>query len=249
MAIGQDRDRRRQAIRYGVIAASGVIVLTVVGILSDVFTEGWQFWPGVALISLVAAASALAYFGESRSHLGMISHPSGPLPLERRLNTLPRDTSGFTGRDQEIAEIVRLVGNPAGSGIKVCALEGMGGIGKTALAVHAAHLLADQYPEMQLYLDLRAHAMEQAPLGTEVALELLLSSLGVPADQIPDGVDARSARWRALAARRRCLIVLDDAAGPDQVRPLLPGTGESLVIITSRMRMTDLETRTRFRWM
>src|SRR5215813_12539278 len=117
----------------------------------------------------------------------------------------------------------------------------MAGVGKTTFAVHAAHRLAGQFPDGQFFLPLHAHTPGQRPVGPADALASLLLTAGVPAHQIPPGVDARAAVWRGHAAGKKILLVLDDAAGHQQVRPLLPGTPGSLVLITSRRRLAALD--------
>jgi tetratricopeptide (TPR) repeat protein len=113
--------------------------------------------------------------------------------------------------------------------------------GKTTLAVHAAHRLAGSFPGGQFFLPLHAHTPGQRPVEPADALASLLLTAGVPAAQIPPGVEARAARWRDHVAGRKILLVLDDAAGHEQVRPLLPGTAGSLVLVTSRRRLAALE--------
>ncbi|WP_073494781.1 AfsR/SARP family transcriptional regulator [Actinacidiphila paucisporea] len=125
----------------------------------------------------------------------------------------------------------------------VVALEsvsGMGGIGKTAVAVHTAARLADRYPDSQLYLDLRAHSALQDPLTPAEALTALLRALGTPSANIPVDVDELAGLWRSMLARRRAVIVLDDVVDAAQVRPLLPQDTASLVILTSRRHITGL---------
>jgi hypothetical protein len=117
----------------------------------------------------------------------------------------------------------------------------LAGIGKTTFAVHAAHRLADGFPDGQFFLPLHAHTAGQRPVGPADALASLLLSVGVPGAQIPPGLEARAARWRDHVAGRKILLVLDDAVGHEQVRLLLPGTAASLVLITSRRRVTALE--------
>ena len=121
------------------------------------------------------------------------------------------------------------------------AIGGMAGIGKTTFAVHAAHRLAGRFPDGQFFLPLHAHTPGQRAVAPADALASLLLTAGVPAAQIPPGMDARAARWRGDAAGKKILLVLDDAAGHEQVRPLLPGTPGSLVLITSRRRLAALE--------
>jgi tetratricopeptide (TPR) repeat protein len=114
-------------------------------------------------------------------------------------------------------------------------------MGKTTLAVHAAHRLAGSFPDGQFFVPLHAHTPGQRPVDPADALASLLLTAGVPASQIPPGTDARAGRWRDHAAGKKILLVLDDAAGHEQVRPLLPGTPGSLVLITSRRRLAALE--------
>jgi hypothetical protein len=109
----------------------------------------------------------------------------------------------------------------------------MAGVGKTAFAVHAAHRLADRFPSGQIFLPLHGHTPGQAPVDPADALASLLLTTGVPIGQIPLGLEARMALWRDRVAEKQLLLVLDDAASSDQVRPLLPGAGGSLVLVTA----------------
>src|SRR5262249_19529753 len=118
------------------------------------------------------------------------------------------------------------------------AIRGRAGIGKTTLAVHAAHRLRDRYPDGQLYVHLRG--MEASPLTATEVLARFLRSLGVDRMAIPDDIEERAALYRSRLADRRLLIVLDDAACEAQVRPLLPGTPGCAVLVTSRARLTGL---------
>jgi tetratricopeptide (TPR) repeat protein len=117
----------------------------------------------------------------------------------------------------------------------------MAGIGKTTFAVHAAHRLAGSFPDGQFFLPLHAHSPGQRPVGPADALASLLLTAGVAAQHIPPGLEARAAQWRDHVADKKILLLLDDAAGHEQVRPLLPGTPGSLVLITSRRRLAALE--------
>ena len=114
-------------------------------------------------------------------------------------------------------------------------------MGKTTFAVHAAHRLAGAFPDGQFFLPLHAHSPGRAPVGPGDALASLLLTAGVPAGQIPPGLDARAGRWRDHVAGKKILLLLDDAASREQVEPLLPGTAGSLVLITSRRRLAALE--------
>src|SRR5205823_8187822 len=133
----------------------------------------------------------------------------------------------------------------AGGGVVgICAVDGMAGSGKTTFAVHAAHRLAGTFPDGQFFLPLHAHTAGQRPVDPADALASLLLTAGVPAAAIPPGLQARAGRWRDQVAGQRILLLLDDAAGHEQVRPLLPGTAGSLVLVTSRRRLTALEDAT-----
>ena len=156
---------------------------------------------------------------------------------------LPRDTVSFTGRAGELAWLAEALAPAAAGGVVlgIHAIDGMAGIGKTTLAVHAAHQLADMFPDGQFFLPLHAHTSGQRPVDPADALASLLLTAGVPAQQIPPGLETRAARWRDHVAGKKVLLLLDDAAGHEQVRPLLPGTAGSLVLITSRRRLAALE--------
>jgi cytidylate kinase len=124
--------------------------------------------------------------------------------------------------------------------VGIHAIDGMAGVGKTTFAVHAAHQLAPGFPDGQFFLPLHAHTAGQRPVNPADALASLLLTAGIAAQQIPPGLEARAAQWRDHVADKKILLLLDDAAGHEQVRPLLPGTAGSLVLITSRRRLDDL---------
>ncbi|MFD3997487.1 tetratricopeptide repeat protein [Streptomyces sp. NPDC058583] len=157
-------------------------------------------------------------------------------------NFLPYDVPDFTGRDGELDGLTRQWTGNSGAVVTISAIDGMAGVGKTTLAVHAGHRLANQFPDGQLFVDLQAHTAGQAPLDAGAALEVLLGQLGVPAKHIPASVADRTALWRSELSGRRVLAVLDNALGTDQIRPLLPGaSSRALILITSRRRLTDLD--------
>jgi tetratricopeptide (TPR) repeat protein/transcriptional regulator with XRE-family HTH domain len=157
--------------------------------------------------------------------------------------TLPRDTASFTGRRSELQELVDMAIGTRNSArvVSIYAIGGMAGVGKTAFAVHAAHRLAARFPGGQIFLPLHGHTPGQQPVGPADALASLLLTIGIPAAEIPPGLEARMGLWRDRLAGRQLLLVLDDAAGSEQVRPQLPGAGGSLVLVTSRRRLTALE--------
>jgi class 3 adenylate cyclase/tetratricopeptide (TPR) repeat protein len=157
--------------------------------------------------------------------------------------TLPRDLVSFTGRQRELAELMQAAAG-AGEMVGVHAIGGMAGVGKTALVVHAAHQLAPRFPAGQIFLPLHGHTPGQQPVDPADALASLLLAAGVPAGQVPPGLEARMALWRDRLAGKQLLLILDDAASSEQVRPLLPGTGGSLVLVTSRRHLAALEEAT-----
>jgi tetratricopeptide (TPR) repeat protein len=151
---------------------------------------------------------------------------------------LPRDVPGFTGRESELARLEGLVRDGS---MVVVAIGGAAGVGKTALAVHAAHRLLSRFPGGHLYADLRGYTEGRPAAEPGEVLEMFLRRLGVAAEALPAGVEERSGLLRELLAKRRMLVVLDNAATEEQVRPLLPGAGGSLVLITSRSALAGLD--------
>jgi DNA-binding SARP family transcriptional activator/tetratricopeptide (TPR) repeat protein len=158
-------------------------------------------------------------------------------------NDLPGDVADFTGREIEMRRLLDALSDDANTGtaVMISAIDGMAGIGKTTLAVHVAHQVAERYPDAQLFINLHAHTAGQEPVEPAAALDTLLRALGVSAEKIPDGLEERAGLWRAELADRKAVVVLDNAASAAQVRPLLPGTSGCLALITSRRRLTDLE--------
>ncbi|MFF7688186.1 BTAD domain-containing putative transcriptional regulator [Streptomyces syringium] len=153
-------------------------------------------------------------------------------------NYLPRDLPDFTGRTAELAQLDRAADDRHPGSPRTVTIDGMGGIGKTALAVHFAHRRTADHPDGQYYIDLHGFSTTRAPLAPEEALGVLLRSDGVAPEVIPTGLAERSAVWRSRLAGRRALLVLDNAADAAQVAPLLPGTGDTLTLITARGKTT-----------
>jgi DNA-binding SARP family transcriptional activator len=147
---------------------------------------------------------------------------------------LPQDVTGFTGRVAELAALW-----PAGTAL--VSVEGTAGVGKTALVLHLAHLVADEFPDGQVYLNLRGYGPGE-PRDEQSSLDLLLQAVGVRPDQLPAAATAREAMWRSRTAGRRMVVVLDNVRSTTQVRPLLPGPG-SLVLVTSRNELRGLVAR------
>ncbi|WP_052590045.1 AfsR/SARP family transcriptional regulator [Luteipulveratus mongoliensis] len=152
---------------------------------------------------------------------------------------LPLDDPRFTGRTTELAELDQLADRTTDAGHVVLAVvHGIGGMGKTTLAVHWARQARERFPDGDIYINLRGFG-STAPVGPAVALERLLRAAGVPGDQVPTDAEERSALWRTTLADRRMLVILDNARDAAQIRPLLPGSG-SMVIVTSRNRLSGL---------
>jgi transcriptional regulator with XRE-family HTH domain len=187
-----------------------------------------------------AAARGRAAAGQAPASPAAAGGPgTGPAAIR----SLPRDIASFTGREPQLHELMGWAADAARSGgvVGIHAIGGMAGVGKTTLAIHAAHLLAEHFPAGQIFLPLHGHTPGQRPAEPADALASLLLTAGVPAQQIPPGLEARMALWRDRLATRQLLLVLDDAADSEQVRPLLPGAGGSLVLVTSRRHLTALE--------
>ncbi|MER6944550.1 BTAD domain-containing putative transcriptional regulator [Nonomuraea sp. NPDC000554] len=162
-----------------------------------------------------------------------------PLPEFPRPAQLPAAVNDFTGR-KEIAGRLRtlLSAQASAEGVPVAAICGIGGVGKTALAVHVAHSTGDLFPDGQLYADLRGYTDEA--ISPASALGAFLRALGIPPDIIPEGLSERSALYRSLLAERRVLVLLDNARDAEQVSPLLPGSPGCAAIVTSRVKLADL---------
>ncbi|MFD7498222.1 BTAD domain-containing putative transcriptional regulator [Streptomyces sp. NPDC059832] len=156
-------------------------------------------------------------------------------------STLPYDLADFTGRDRELAEILHGAKSGGEQGPQIVAIDGMGGCGKTSLAVRAAHRLAPDYPDGQLHIDLRGYTPGDQPVTAGIALDTLLRAVGVPGHLIPDDAPARTALWRATLVGKRLLILIDNAADAAAIRPLLPLSPGCLVMVTSRARLVDLD--------
>jgi DNA-binding SARP family transcriptional activator len=151
---------------------------------------------------------------------------------------LPAELPVFVGRDDVLAQLLEL--DPEEH--PVVALSGMAGVGKTALALHWAHRVADRFPDGQLYVNLRGFDPTAAETAPAEALRGFLTALGVAPHQVPDEQAARAALFRSLLSGRRVLVLLDNARGTEQVLPLLPASRGSLTVVTSRHQLAGLVT-------
>ena len=159
-------------------------------------------------------------------------------PPQIRPAQLPAAVADFTGRASFVAELGRELASAGGRVMAVSAVAGIGGVGKTTLAVQVAHAAREHFPDGQLYVDLQGAG--PAPADPEAVLGSFLRALGTPDDAIPEGVEERAGLYRSLLDGRRVLTLLDNARDAAQVRPLLPGTSGCATLITSRHRMVDL---------
>ncbi len=177
--------------------------------------------------------------GRGRIEVGLPALAATMLMAPRQLPAAPRC---FTGRADKLARLSALVERDLmqASCVVIAALTGMAGIGKTALAMHWAHQVADRFPDGQLFVNLRSSGPSGTPVAPADAVGGFLTALGVPPARIPPDIDGKAALYRSLLADRRMLIVLDNARDAEQVRPLLPGSPQCLVLVTSRNRLTGL---------
>ncbi|MBB5957222.1 DNA-binding SARP family transcriptional activator/tetratricopeptide (TPR) repeat protein [Saccharothrix tamanrassetensis] len=166
--------------------------------------------------------------------------PVAPLAVPRQL---PAPPTAFVGRREEVDRLDAALRDTATSTMAVAAIAGAGGIGKTWLALAWAHRNRHRFPGGQLFVDLRGFSPTEQPVTPETALFGFLTALGVAPDHIPPGLEARTALYRSLVADQRMLVVLDNAATPDQVEPLLPGGHGCTALITSRRTLHRLITR------
>ncbi|OLF05181.1 hypothetical protein BLA60_37325 [Actinophytocola xinjiangensis] len=228
------RRLRRQAgmTQEQLAERSGVGVRTIRG-----FETGERTDPRLATMRLLA--DSLGLRPDQRDELlatamrpgaGGSSAPTGPVPRQ-----LPAQPAAFVGRERQLAALSSSAGTVV--------VGGGGGVGKTWLALHWAHRHLADYPDGQLFADLRGFSPDSEPLPTDVAVRGFLDGLGVPAARVPADLPAQTALYRSLVAGRRMLIVLDNAASADQVVPLLPGGDSCTVLVTSRRALTGLVTR------
>ena len=205
----------------------------------DVLVEELAIEPGPDLRELhqqiLSADPALA-----------IPEPTRPAEAKPQRSTpreLPPAVPGFTGRSAELQALTQLLdrsGTQGAEAIVISAIGGTPGVGKTALAVHWAHQVAGRFPDGQLYVNLRGFDPSGTPAAPEAAIRGFLDALGVPPERIPSATEAQVGLYRSLLADRAMLLVLDNARDEPQVRPLLPASPASLVLVTSRSQLAGL---------
>lgn len=167
--------------------------------------------------------------------------PEQPPPALAAAVSMRGDIPDFTGREHETATLLAAVRTRSMRAVAAYAVDGMAGVGKTAFCIHLAHQLAGDFPDGGLFLELHGHTPGQDPTSPSQALGSLLLAVGVDARQLPSSVDDRARLWRDRTAGRKLLVLLDDAATIEQVRPLLPGDGDTLVLISSRHYLGPLD--------
>ena len=231
-------------------AGSPASELAATTTVKDCFRPGRRRLNADLVIAVVRALHPdTGYVAQWRQALRVIAGESRAAAQVRVQDTLPHDLAGFTGRTAELDRLRRalLQGRPDGDAMVVATIAGMAGVGKTQLAVHAGHLLAKDKPfDQVLFVDLRGFHTDpaQPPADPGAVLEGFLRLLGVPGTRIPYDLPARATAYRDRLARRRTLVVLDNAIDEDQVRPLLPATPGCAVLVTSRRSLTGLRPAT-----
>lgn len=215
--------------------------------------QGWA-WPTVAALgfcSIVLAIWRIFFTPDSPDRISAgrdVVFVAGDLTMHQawRPETpeeLVADIPEFTGRDEEVAQVLNLLErgrNEQTTAVVISALSGQGGVGKTALAVHVAHLVQRDFPDGQLHINLQG--VEAAALDPAEVLGRFLRQLGIEDDRaIPEDLEERAALYRSRISGLRVLVLLDNAASEAQVRPLLPGSPTCAVIITSRVRLRGLQ--------
>ncbi|BCJ47696.1 hypothetical protein GCM10010168_20550 [Actinoplanes ianthinogenes] len=215
-------------------------------------TVAYCFRPGRRRLDpdlVVAVVEALhpdaGYAAAWRQALRVVGGEIEAVSQVRVQDSLPPDLPGFTGRAAELDRLRQVAGRADAE--VIAAIEGMPGVGKTRLAVHAGHLLHHEQPfERVLFVDLRGFGSDpaQPPAEPAAVLDGFLRLLGMSGQQIPHALDARVAAYRARLAGTRTLAVLDNAATDEQIRPLLPNTPGCLTLVTSRRRLTALRRAT-----
>ncbi|GAA3816102.1 BTAD domain-containing putative transcriptional regulator [Sphaerisporangium flaviroseum] len=194
--------------------------------------------PGTDLIALHEAILKADRSLEPHAVDGAPPEPTRLFPIPAQL---PPDIADFIGRDHELAEFDRLLDRRLSRGVPAfLGVTGMGGVGKTGLAVRWANRVARRFPDGQLYVDLRGYSEHIEPLSPHGVIDRFLRALGIPGTRVPDDLDERSGLLRSMLAQRRVLMVLDNAHNSAQVRPLLPGSPTCAVIITSRDSLDGL---------
>ncbi|MFC5200172.1 cyclophane-containing RiPP biosynthesis TPR protein HaaT [Streptomyces kaempferi] len=260
--------RTRRDATIAVVAGGGAVTTMLVGLVTNAVSAqshwpSWLAWlqkhPWLSFVMLgvvTAGLTTLLAALDDRRAPGQSPEPtvrpddgSDPPGAALVLRSLPRDTAAFTDRSAELESLVGSVrtAQETGEALLVHVIDGMPGVGKTTFAVHAGHVLAERFPDGQLFVNLNGHTTGRSPVQATEALASLLAATGVPTQQIPVGddagaiIEARAAMWRSQLAGKKALLILDNAASYRQLEPLLPGGTGCLVLVTSRKRLAAHE--------
>jgi tetratricopeptide (TPR) repeat protein len=216
------------------------------GTVVDCFKTGRRRINADLVVAVVEALhDETGYLAHWRQALRVCLAETTAAAQVRVLDRLPDDVATFTGRDAEVDRLRGLAAAAERGGAVICLLAGMAGVGKTQLAIHAGHVLLDEGRfDTLLFVNLRGFHADpaQPPAEPAAVLDGFLRLLGLSGHEIPHGLPARAAVFRERLADRRALVILDNAATEEQVRPLLPDGAGTLTLITSRRRLAGLET-------
>lgn len=223
------RHRRAAKLTQAALAEAAGLSEQAIGLLE----RGTRRRPhrGTVLALTVAMGLGPEATAELLSAAGGQEVPAIVAP-DRAPRQLPPDVGDFVGRSEELRLLAKALGAPR-AGTTVVALHGLAGVGKTTLAVHAAHLAADDFPSGQLYIDLQGYGRGGA-LTASTALRVLLFSLGLREQAVPADLEAATALYRSLLGGTRTLVLLDNASDPEVLQHLLPGDARCAVLVTSR---------------
>jgi tetratricopeptide (TPR) repeat protein len=256
------RARRRRGWRVAVLAAAALTLVAVAVLELWSPTVGWLHtprrfvvmslhwvkvhWLTSSGLSVIVALVGVIVALERRREARKAARESDPDETVARAkpHQLPADTKVFTGRDPELSRLRSLLGGrqtaPPGTAV-IAAIEGIGGTGKSALAIHAGHQLSEEFPDGQLYVNLHGTTLGLEPVKPLEALGGFLRALGWPSDDVPRQLEEAAVLYRSLLLDRRILVLLDNAHSVAQIRPLLPASPTCAVLITSRMQLTVLD--------
>src|SRR5689334_17539122 len=211
--------------------------------VASIFTPGRRrFNPDLVIAVVEALHPDVGYMNQWAQALRVVGGEAEPVAQVRVWDSLPPDLESFTGRAGELDRLRAAM--RTGDAVVISALEGMAGVGKTQLAVHAGHrLMRERAVDRVLFVNLRGFHPDaaQPPADPAAVLDGFLRLLGMPGQQIPPGLAARAAAYRERLTGSRTLVVLDNAATADQVRPLLPAVAGCLTLVTSRRNLADLK--------
>jgi len=230
-------------------ARTSLVLLVSASIYNDIIEQGYREIDAEAFqpVQVVAKSThALAWVYVPGRHNGVATGQQRPGPTTPTAppaipHELPADIPDFTGHEAKLERLLAALTPVGDASPKVVAVHGVGGVGKSALAIHAAHQLAVRFPDGQLYLNLQGAAAGLRALDPVDALARLLRTLGFEGRDIPVEVEEAAARFRSRVAGRRILLVLDNAVSPGQVRHLLPASPTCAVLITSRQVLSTLD--------